>query len=251
MTAWHRGSFFVFDTETTGVSVDFDRIVTATIARITPGQPVDASTWLINPGMPIPKAASDVHGVTDERARADGRPASEVIPLIAERLEWAATQGLPVVAFNASFDFTILDRECRRLETGRNELACPEPIVVDPFVLDKHLDPYRRGKRTLTATCAHYRVALDGAHDATEDALAAGRVAWRMAELWPKELQIPLDDLHTQQAMWRHDWAEQFQTYLRTKKGEPGAVVNGEWPVQSLPAGWDPAAAQTEAAVAS
>jgi DNA polymerase-3 subunit epsilon len=237
MTAWHRGSFFVFDTETTGVSVDYDRIVTATVARIVPGQPVDASTWLINPGMPIPKAASDVHGVTDEQARADGQPPSEVIPLIVQRLAWAASQGLPVVAFNASFDFSMLDRECRR-----HGIPTPDPHVIDPFVLDKQLDKWRKGSRTLTATCAHYRVALDGAHDATQDALAAGRLAWRMANLWPTELQIPLADLHTQQALWRHDWAAEFQTYLRTKKGERDAVVNGEWPVQSLPAGWDPAA---------
>lgn len=235
MTAWHRREMFVFDTETTGVDVDLDRIVTATIARIIPGQPVNARTWLLDPGIPIPKAASDVHGISTERARADGQDPADVIPEIAAGLSVASLRGLPVVAFNAAFDFTILERECRR-----HHVRFPEPLVVDPFVLDKQLDKWRKGSRTLTATCAHYRVALDGAHDATQDALAAGRVAWRMCELWPGELQIPLEDLHTQQAMWRHAWAAEFQHYLRTKKGEPGALVNGEWPAQSLPAGWSP-----------
>jgi DNA polymerase III subunit epsilon len=235
MNPWHRREMFVFDTETTGVDVDHDRIVTATVARIIPGRGVDASTWLLNPGIPIPKAASDVHGVTDERAQTEGQDPDEAIPLIVQRLTWAAAEGIPVIAFNASFDFSILDRECRR-----HHIPCPEPFVIDPFVLDKQLDKWRKGSRTLTATCQHYRVALDGAHDATQDALAAGRVAWRMAELWPVELQIPLPDLHTQQAMWRHDWAAEFEVYLRVKKGEQGAVVNGEWPVQSLPPSWDP-----------
>jgi DNA polymerase-3 subunit epsilon len=243
--AWHRRAFLVYDLETTGVDVDLDRIVTATVARITPGQPVGAQSWLLNPGIPIPKAASDVHGITDQQAQADGQDPAAAIPQIANTLAVAGFRGLPVIAFNASFDFTILERECRR-----HGVRFPEPFVIDPHVMDKHLS-YRRGKRTLTATCEHYKVALNGAHDATQDALAAGRVAWRMAELWPKELQIPLVDLHTQQAMWRHAWAAEFEVYLRTKKGETDAVVNGEWPVQSLPAGWDPAAVPDVVAVAS
>lgn len=245
MTAWHKGPMLVFDTETTGTDVNADRIVTATIACITPGQPLDTHSWLLNPGIPIPKAASDVHGVTDEQAGGEGQDPYEAIIEIAKELKAATLAGIPVVAFNASFDFTILDCECRR-----QNATYPLPFVIDPFVMDKHLS-YRRGKRTLTATCEHYRVALDGAHDATQDALAAGRVAWRMAELWPRELQIPLDDLHTAQAMWRFEWAADFQNYLRAKKGETEAVVNGEWPVQSLPEGWDPADVPAAVAVAS
>ena len=64
-------------------------------------------------------------------------------------------------------------------------------------------------------------------------------------------LQIPLGELHEKQARWRDAWAVEFQEYLRTKKGEAGALVNGEWPVQSLPAGWDPAAVPDAVAVAS
>ena len=48
--------------------------------------------------------------------------------------------------------------------------------VLDPRVLDKHIDPYRRGGRKLTDLCAHYKVALDGAHSADADAIAACRV---------------------------------------------------------------------------
>lgn len=244
MTAWHKGPFFVFDTETTGVDVNTDRIVTATIARITPGQPIDTRSWLINPGIPIPPGATAIHGITDEQAQARGQKPADTIREIASALTRAGVNGLPVVAYNAAFDFTILERECRRLGSG-----FAQPYVIDPFVLDKELDKYRKGSRTLTATCAHYRVTHGGAHDATEDALAAGRLAWRMAELWPKELQIPLEDLHTAQAMWRYQWAEQFQEYLRRK--DATAVVNGEWPVQSLPADWSPTAVPDAVAVAS
>jgi DNA polymerase-3 subunit epsilon len=246
MNAWHKGPMVVFDTETTGTDVNADRIVTATIASITPGQPLNTRSWLLNPGVPIPAAATAVHGITDEQAGGEGQDPYEAIAEIAQAIAAASTAGLPVIAFNASFDFTILERECRR-----NGSAFALPFVVDPFVLDKQLDKWRKGSRTLTATCEHYKVALNGAHDATEDALAAGRVAWRMAELWPAELQIPLSELHELQALWRFAWAGEFQTYLRTKKGETDAVVNGEWPVQSLPAGWDPAAVPVVQAMAS
>ncbi len=246
MTAWHKGPMLVFDTETTGVDVNADRIVTATVASIVPGQPVAAITWLINPLIPIPAGATAVHGITDHQAQAEGEFPAKAIAQIADNLGRAAGEGIPVVAFNAAFDFSMLDRECRR-----HGVPMPTPFVIDPFVIDKVMDKWRKGSRTLTATCEHYKVALNGAHDATEDALAAGRVAWRMAERWPRELQIPLDDLHTKQACWRDAWAVEFQEYLRTKKGETEAVVNGEWPVQSLPAGWDPAAVPDAVAVAS
>lgn len=244
--AWHRREFVCYDVESTGVSVDFDRIVTATIVRVIPGEPVQAQSWLINPGIPIPAGATAVHGITDERVQTQGHDPAEAIGQIVDSLAWTTRQGIPVVAFNAPFDFTMLDRECRR-----HNIPFPTPFVIDPFVIDKVMDKWRKGLRTLTATCAHYQVALNGAHDATEDALAAGRLAWRMAERWPKELQIPLDDLHTKQAMWRHDWAAEFEFYLRTKKGEKDAHVNGEWPVQSLPADWSPTAVPDAVAVAS
>jgi len=246
MTAWHKGPMLVFDTETTGVDVNADRIVTATVASIIPGKPVAAITWLINPLIPIPKTASDVHGITDSQAQAEGVFPAKAIAQIADSLGRAGGDGVPVVAFNASFDFTILDRECRR-----HNIPFPTPFVIDPFVIDKVMDKWRKGSRTLTATCQHYKVALNGAHDATEDALAAGRVAWRMAERWPRELQIPLSELHEKQVQWRFEWAVEFQEYLRTKKGETDAVVNGEWPVQSLPADWSPTAVPDAVAVAS
>ena len=142
-----------------------------------------------------------------------------------------------MIAFNASFDLTILERECRR-----HDCEFPTLLVIDPYVLDKKLDKWRKGSRTLASTCQHYNVRLDGAHDATEDAVAVANVALRMAVQFPTELQIDLPSLHSKQVMWRHTAAAEFQTYLRTKKGEVDAVVNGEWPVQSLPTGWNRAA---------
>src|SRR5690606_31306719 len=117
-----------------------------------------------------------------EHARRDGRIAREVVGEITESLRALFAQDVPVVAYNASYDFSLLTHEC--LRHGIAPLESPGPII-DPHVIDKAVDRYRKGKRTLEVVAAHYRVALDGAHEAAADAIAAGRVAQAIARLFP------------------------------------------------------------------
>lgn len=56
-----------FDLETTGVDVARDRIVEISILKIHPNGNKESKTWLVNPEMPIPFLASQVHGITDEK----------------------------------------------------------------------------------------------------------------------------------------------------------------------------------------
>ena len=56
-----------FDLETTGIDITKDRIVEISILKVYPNDNKESKTWLVNPTIPIPKAASDVHGITDER----------------------------------------------------------------------------------------------------------------------------------------------------------------------------------------
>ncbi|WP_127572746.1 exonuclease domain-containing protein [Georgenia faecalis] len=225
MTSWHKGPLLAFDTETTGPDPEEARVVTATCAWITPGQPPAIETWLIDPGCEIPEGATAVHGITTAKAQAEGQSPADALFTIAARVGTAIAQGIPLVAFNACFDLTVLDRELAR---HGMHLDLSEVLVVDPFVLDKHVDPYRKGRRTLTAVCEHYRIQLDGAHDATADALAAARVAWRLAETY-LALQVPLEDLHAAQATWRAEQCASLAEYF-TRQGNP-QDVRGEWPL--------------------
>lgn len=231
-TPWHHGRFHAFDTETTGVSVDYDRIVTATFVTID-GRSVERNQWMIACPIDIPEGAQAVHGVSTEQSRRDGRPPADVLNEIAAALTAAATAGEPVVAFNAAYDFTITARECIRYGW-----TFATPHVIDPFVIDKHVDKFRKGSRKLIDACAHYGVRLDGAHDATEDALAAARVAWALAERYPDVVQVPLADLHAAQIVWKREQAESFERYLHRK--DPTAVVAREWPLIPAPADWSP-----------
>ncbi|WP_288095920.1 3'-5' exonuclease, partial [Hydrotalea sp.] len=57
------------DLETTGINIGTDKIVEIAIVKIMPDGTRQVKRKLINPGMPIPKGASDVHGITDEMVK--------------------------------------------------------------------------------------------------------------------------------------------------------------------------------------
>jgi len=223
----------VFDLETTGVDVDTSRIVSACIAVLDEdGRLVSRWDWLADPGIEIPEGASAVHGITTERARAEGRPATVVVAEIAQTLRVLFDSGIPVTVYNAPYDLTLLDRECRRHGLAALEGTMP---VIDPLVIDKAVDRYRKGKRTLEVTAELYEVPLDDAHDAGADAIAAGRVALALLRRYPDDLDIGLPDLHGRQEVWHAEQAASFQEYLRSKRGDDSYVADPSWPVK--PAG--------------
>ncbi|WP_127793445.1 exonuclease domain-containing protein [Agromyces sp. LHK192] len=219
----------VFDLETTGIDVDTCRIVTAYVGVIDRGgDVVEQRSWLVDPGVEIPTAASLIHGVSTERARAEGGAAVQAVAEIIQTLTDAASRGLPIVAYNASYDLSVLAREAERY--GHPGLAVPESVV-DPLVIDRAVDRYRRGKRTLTAACAHYGVELVDAHDAGADALAAGRVAQAIARRYPDLAANAIDALHRLQVDWSRDQADRYQEWRR-QNGEPEFTSSGAWPVR-------------------
>ncbi|WAP58884.1 3'-5' exonuclease [Streptomyces sp. S465] len=236
---WHRGLLIGFDLETTGTDPRTARIVTAAVVEVTDGVPTGRHVWLADPHVPIPDDAVAVHGITGERAAAEGRPAHEVVEEIAEVLvaHWRA--GAPVVAYNAAFDLSLLAAELARhgLRPLSERLDGAETgPVVDPYTIDRAVDRYRKGKRTLAAVCGEYGVVHDRAHDAGADALAAVRVARALAERHREVAALELWDLHRKQVGWYARWAADFQSWLR-RKGTPDAVVDSGWPLRGAEAG--------------
>lgn len=231
-TSWHTQPMAAFDIESTGLDVENERIVTAALWRIDPARGTkEVTAWLADPGIEIPAEAAEIHGITTERARAEGRPTAEVVTEIAAAMEAAVADGLPLVVYNAPYDLTLLDREIAR---HRPPLA-GLPLVVDPLVLDKRVDTFRRGSRKLVDVCAHYQVPLaqEEAHGAAADALAAARLAWQVAARYPEIAELPIADLHSSQVKWKAEQAASFQEYLRRRN--PDAVVDGTWPFTPAP----------------
>ncbi len=236
--SWHTGRLAAFDIETTGIDPTRDRIVTAAVSVVGGGQPSEHRSWLVDPGIEIPAGATAVHGITNERARAEGQDPREAVEEITAALAEQLRGGVPVIAFNARFDLTILDREAHRHECqalvdrvgGESGM-----LVIDPHVLDKQFDRFRRGKRTLGAVCEHYRVPFDEAHAAGADALAAARLAYRLGSTVEELRDLDLPALHREQISWAAEQAASLQDYFQ-RQGR-NEHVEGAWPVipEALP----------------
>lgn len=195
-----------FDLETTSVNPKEARIVTSALVRID-GRDVDKREMLADPGVEIPEAAAKIHGITTEKARAEGQPHDEVLAQTVRSIRQAWDDGLTLIVYNAAYDLSVL-----RALTGDFTVDGP---VFDPFVIDRVKDKWRKGKRTLGDVSAHYGVTLENAHEATSDALAAARIAWmQVRQRYPELSQMSTDELMEYQAVEWYKDRESFKKYL-------------------------------------
>lgn len=254
MTWWHN-RMAAFDLETTSPDPEEARIVSATVAYVSGGLGTSTKSWLVNPEIEIPQEATEVHGITTEQAHAEGMNAREAVDEIFTQIFLAAREGMALVIFNAPYDLTVLDRELRRHDLG--EWWLPKKCIVDPRVIDAHLHRYRPGSRKLAATCEHYGVKLEGAHDASFDAVAAARLAWVMGKRGQLIRRKPhsraeAEETHRLREEWervRNDlpalyaaqitWALGQQLRLEEYFHEGNAVKDvPPQPERSVPRGW-------------
>jgi DNA polymerase-3 subunit epsilon len=265
---WHLSPFTTYDTETTGVDVENDRIVSAAVIPMADGH-ADVTEWLADPGIDIPEAATKVHGISTAHAREHGRPAKDVLTEVVAALATAVEDGTPLVGHNIVYDLTLTDRETRRhLGLDLWTALGGTPYVIDTMVLDRLVAPFRRrvseeqGPYQLRTTAETYGLGWneDAAHGAAYDALMAGRVAWHMGHIahqpprerpqWVRQLHpgrfdklrgLGLAELHDRQVLWARLDAESYQAWLRNPakskdKHGPAAVIDGTWPLRPLPA---------------
>lgn len=249
---WWRGRLVGFDLETTSADPEDARIVTAAIAHCGGDEPVKTMTWLVDPGVEIPEEAAAIHGVSTERARAEGDDAAAAAAEILLALSDMTPEGAPLVIFNARYDLTVLDREARRYGL-RPRGSGRKVLVVDPLIIDQHIDRYRKGSRKLDAICEHYGASLDGAHDAAHDAIAAARLAFvicargeMVRRVWNAEMgrekaaltrvwlraRDDLAMLHALQVELAREQALGLAEHFREQgKLDEAAGVRTEWPV--------------------
>ncbi|MFA6172126.1 MAG: 3'-5' exonuclease [Kiritimatiellales bacterium] len=117
--------FTAFDTETTGFSPKNDRLVEIGAVRFRgDGEILAITNWLINPGMPIPFYATEVHGITSEMVT-NAPVFAEVWPAFT-----AFCKDNILLAHNATFDIGFL-----RAELDRAGMAQPALSVVDTLPL--------------------------------------------------------------------------------------------------------------------
>lgn len=234
--SWAAGRLVGFDTETDSANPEDARIITATILGLGGGQDRSDHKWLLQTERPIDPGATKIHGISTDYANKHGAERELAIEEIATHLQTILITGTPVVIFNAAYDITVLDRECRRvgIPTLTDRLGRVPSPVIDPYVIDKQVS-YRKGSRTLGAVCEFYKVKLDQAHDATADALAAARLAFKLAVLYPQIGDADLFELHEWQTQWRVAQQAGLEENHR-QRGILNGDYDGSWPLRPLKA---------------
>ncbi|MEY3873439.1 MAG: hypothetical protein RL363_160, partial [Bacteroidota bacterium] len=152
------------DLETTGINVSTDKIVEIAIVKISPDGTQVIKRKLINPEMPIPKSASDIHGITNEMVK-DAPTFKSVANEIKQFIE-----GADLAGYNSNrFDIPMLNEEFLRAGVSVD--------VESRKLLDVQKVFHMMEQRTLTAAYKFYcQKNLEDAHSAEADAVATWEV---------------------------------------------------------------------------
>ena len=161
------------DLETTGINVSTDRIVELAIVKIMPDASKQIKRKLVNPEMPIPKAATEVHGITDEmvhQAPTFKQIANEVKQFI---------EGADLAGYNSNrFDIPMLNEEFLRAGMSVN--------LENRKLLDVQKVFHMMEQRTLSAAYKFYcNKNLEDAHSAEADASATWEILEAQLEKYP------------------------------------------------------------------
>jgi DNA polymerase-3 subunit epsilon len=161
------------DLETTGVNLGSDRIVEIAIIKILVDGSRSIKRKLINPLIPIPKSASDVHGITDEMVK-DAAPFKSVAQELKQMLD-----GCDISGYNSNrFDIPLLMEEFLRAGVDFDMKGRRLVDVQNIF--------HKMEQRTLSAAYKFYcNKNLDGAHGAEADASATHEILEAQLERYP------------------------------------------------------------------
>jgi DNA polymerase-3 subunit epsilon len=156
----------MIDLETTGLAREVDRIVEIAILKFHPDGRRTRYCKRVNPQIPIPPEASEVHGIRDEHVK--GEP---IFKKIARQVA-LILRGCDIAGFNvASFDLRVLERE---FERAGIPFASERRMVIDCKRIFHAKEP-----RDLQAAARFY---LGTEHGDAHSALADARVCWRVLE---------------------------------------------------------------------
>ena len=170
------------DLETTGINLGTDRIVEIAVVKILTDGARSVKRKIINPEMPIPKGASDVHGITDEMVK-DAPTFKQVAQELKQMLD-----GCDFAGYNSNrFDIPLLMEEFLRAEV---DFDMKNRKLLDVQNIFHKMEP-----RTLSAAYKFYcNKSLEGAHSAEVDASATFEILEAQLERY-KELGNSVDTI--------------------------------------------------------
>lgn len=235
----------VFDTETSGIDTDNDRIITCFMRARDGDKIVFERNWVIDPGVEIPDEASQVHGMDTNWIREHGR--KDYIDAICEirnELDKYSQAGYVICGYNHAFDLAILESSYSSLE-GRSLYFVKNARYLDPAIFSRKFDKYKKGGHQLITVAKRngIQVEEDRLHAADYDVEVTEKLvkvflnrAWKELPglregLTPDEFVTKLQEW---QAAEKQEWASHLTEYFASqgKREEDGSkiVVSGAFP---------------------
>ncbi len=161
------------DLETTGTNLGTDRVIEIAIVKILPDGAKSIKRKIINPGMPIPQASTDIHGFTDEMVK-DAPAFKQVAHELKQMLD-----GCDIAGYNSNrFDIPLLVEEFLR--------AGVDFDIKGRKLLDVQKIFHQMEQRTLSAAYKFYcSKTLESAHSAEADASATYEILVAQLEHYP------------------------------------------------------------------
>lgn len=166
-----------FDLETTGLDVAKDHIVELCYIKIFPNGNEKSETMRINPGIPISKMSSEIHGIYDKDVAE-----CPMFKDIAQDL-YKTFEGCDLAGYNSNrFDVPLLCEEFLRCGINFD--------VTNRMCVDVQNIFYKLEQRTLTAAYKFYcNKKLEDAHSALGDTRATVEVLEAQLDRYPDSLQ--------------------------------------------------------------
>ncbi len=183
------GDFVAVDTETTGLKYVSDGIVEIAAIRFRSFKPAAKFSTLLDPGKPIPGSASSVNHITDDMVR--GKPCFQEIA--ASFLDFIG--GDDLVGHNLPFDLKfIVHNGADVTQTKRkyfDTLALAQKTIKKVRMKwDREMEDYVEAEDSdgisnykLGTLCDYLGIVTRGGHRAEADALAAGLLFKKLAEM--------------------------------------------------------------------
>lgn len=205
-----KGSYVVFDIETTGLVTSCDTLTEIGAVKIVDGIITERFSEFINPRRPIPRKIQELTHITDDMVRsADG------IEMVLPRfMEFCGDSVL--VAHNADFDISFIKKLCKELELPTDF------TYADTLEIARHLFPEFK-RYGLDYLSKELEVNLSQHHRAVYDAEATAEVLLKMFHMLEVKGVYDLTELEKwgleNPVNWEKQKPTQIMILVKTREG--------------------------------
>ncbi|MGL4410871.1 MAG: exonuclease domain-containing protein [Bacteroidales bacterium] len=169
-----KNPLIFFDIEATGINITTDRIVEICYIKVFPNGEHEIKTRRLNPEMPIPAQATEIHGISDEDVK-DSPTFKSIAKSLAQQLE-----GCDLAGYNSNrFDVPMLAEEFLRAGV---DIDLSKRKMIDVQTIFHKME-----QRTLSAAYKFYcGKELVDAHSAEADTMATYEIMKAQLDRYPE-----------------------------------------------------------------